>query len=95
MKISPDAIRHVALLARLELTPEEEATMATTLDAILTYIEKLNALDTTDVEPTAHIVDLDTPWREDEVVNGDDTAALLANAPARDGDLFRVPKIID
>jgi aspartyl-tRNA(Asn)/glutamyl-tRNA(Gln) amidotransferase subunit C len=95
VKISAQDIRHVALLARLELTAEEEASMAASLDAILTYIEKLNALDTTGVEPTAHIIDLDTPWREDRVVNGPDTAALLANAPARDGDLFRVPKIIE
>lgn len=95
MKISPEDIRHVALLARLELTPDEEASMVTTLSAILTYMETLNALDTGDVEPTAHIIDLETPWRADEVVNDADTEALLANAPARDGNHFRVPKIID
>ena len=95
MKISPDQIRHVALLARLALTPAEEDELTLTLDQILQHMDKLNQLDTTAVEPTAHIVAVDTPWREDLVTNAPDTEALLANAPARDGDLFLVPKIID
>jgi len=95
VKISVDEIRHVALLARLALTPTEETELATTLDQILQHMDKLNQLDTTDVEPTAHIVAVDVPWREDVVTNAPDTEALLANAPARDDDLFLVPKIID
>jgi len=95
VKISLDEIRHVALLARLALTPTEETELATTLDQILQHMDKLNQLDTTDVEPTAHIVAVDVPWREDVVTNAPDTEALLANAPARDDDLFLVPKIID
>ena len=95
VKISLDQIRHVALLARLALTPAEEDELTLTLDQILQYMDKLNQLDTSDVEPTAHIVAVDTPWREDVVTNAPDTEALLANAPARDGDLFLVPKIID
>lgn len=95
MKISREQIRHVAMLARLALTPAEEESLAATLDEILTYMEKLNELDTSAVEPTAHIVAVDTPWREDVVVNAPRTEALLANAPARDGDFFRVPKIIE
>lgn len=83
------------MLARLALEPDEEEAMATTLDAILTYTEKLGELDTRDVEPTAHVLDVTTPWREDRVVNAPDTENLLANAPARDGDFFRVPKIIE
>jgi aspartyl-tRNA(Asn)/glutamyl-tRNA(Gln) amidotransferase subunit C len=95
VKITPEEIRRVALLARLELAPDEEAALAATLDEILTYMEKLNALDTTAVEPTAHVLELAAPWREDRVTNAPDTEALLANAPARDGDFFRVPKIIE
>ena len=95
MKISPAEVRHVALLARLALTPAEESELTATLDRILQHIDKLNQLDTSDVEPTAHIVAVDTPWREDVVTNAPDTDALLANAPARDDDLFLVPKIID
>ena len=95
MKISRDEIRHVAVLARLELDPAEEEAMTTTLDAILTYIDKLNELDTSAVEPTAQVLDRLPSWRDDVVTNGEDTDALLANAPARDGDFFRVPKIIE
>jgi aspartyl-tRNA(Asn)/glutamyl-tRNA(Gln) amidotransferase subunit C len=95
VKISRDEIRHVALLARLALDPAEEEAMMATLDAILTYMEKLGELDTSAVEPTAHILELPTPWREDVVTNAPDSDALLANAPARDGDFFRVPKIIE
>ncbi len=95
VKISRDEIRHVALLARLALDPAEEDAMTATLDAILTYMEKLGELDTSDVEPTAHILELPQAWRDDIVTNAPDTDALLANAPARDGDFFRVPKIIE
>ena len=95
MKISVDQIRHVALLARLALTPAEEDDLTTTLDQTLQHMDKLNQLDTSAVEPTAHIVAVETPWRADAVTNAPDTDALLANAPARDDDLFLVPKIID
>ena len=95
VKISPEQIRHVATLARLALTEEEEHAMTETLDAILTYIDKLDEIDTTEVEPTAHVLDLGTRWREDVVTNHPDTEALLANAPAREDDLVRVPRIIE
>ncbi len=95
MKISRDEIRHVAVLARLALDPAEEEAMTTTLDAILTYVEKLTELDTSAVEPTAHVLELTAPWREDVVTNAPNADTLLANAPARDGDFFRVPKIIE
>ena len=95
VKISPAQVRHVALLARLALTPAEEDELTTTLDQILQHMDTLNQLDTNDVEPTAQIVGVDIPWREDVVTNAPDTDALLANAPARDHDLFLVPKIID
>ena len=83
------------MLARLELAPNEEDAMTAALDAVLTYMEKLNELDTSAVEPTAHVLELATPLREDRVTNAADPDALLANAPARDGDFFRVPKIIE
>jgi len=83
------------MLARLALDPAEEDSMAATLDAILTYMEKLNELDTSAVEPTAHVVDFAASWRDDAVANRPDAEALLANAPARSGDFFRVPKIIE
>ena len=95
VKITRDQVRNVALLARLELTPAEEESMTATLDAVLSYVAKLDELDTEGVEPTAHILDLPAAWRDDVVLNAANPDALLANAPVRDGDFFRVPKIIE
>lgn len=85
----------MALLARLGLTPAEEEELTVTLDSILQHMDQLNRLDTSAVEPTAHVVAIETPWRDDVVTNAPETEALLANAPARDDDHFLVPKIID
>ena len=95
MKITREEVRNVALLARLELSADEEAAFAADLNQILTYVEMLDELDTAAVEPTAHVVDLETPYREDRVTNQPDAAALLAGAPERDGTYLKVPKIID
>ena len=95
MKITRQQVRDVALLARLELSAEEETAFAGDLDQILTYVELLDELDTAGVEPTAHVVDLDTPYREDRVTNAPDADALVAGAPARDGTYLKVPKIIE
>ncbi|MGH7823078.1 MAG: Asp-tRNA(Asn)/Glu-tRNA(Gln) amidotransferase subunit GatC [Candidatus Binatia bacterium] len=95
MKISPDVVRHVALLARLRLSAEEEARLAGELDAILGYVDKLRELDTEGVPATSHAIDLATAFREDAAVNAPDVDALLENAPDRAGGFFRVPKIIE
>jgi aspartyl-tRNA(Asn)/glutamyl-tRNA(Gln) amidotransferase subunit C len=88
-------VRHIALLARLELREEEEAVFVDQLDHILHYFEKLAALDTAAVEPTAHVVAMASAYREDVVTNPPASEALRANAPARDADFFKVPKIIE
>jgi aspartyl-tRNA(Asn)/glutamyl-tRNA(Gln) amidotransferase subunit C len=95
MKISQEEVRHVALLARLTLSPQEEAAFTEQLDEILTYIEKLNELDTGAVEPTAHAVEVPAPLREDQVRNQANVETLLRNAPERDHAFFKVPKIIE
>jgi aspartyl-tRNA(Asn)/glutamyl-tRNA(Gln) amidotransferase subunit C len=95
MPLSAEDVRHIALLARLALSPDEERAFAAQLDHILTHFEKLKQLDTDHVEPTAHIVAMDTPFRDDVAVNTPDVDALLINAPARDGRFFKVPKIIE
>ena len=95
MPLSPADLRHIALLARLELSVEEEAAFATQLDHILSHFEKLQQLATDHVEPTAHIVEMETPYRDDVVRNTPAVETLLVNAPARDGRFFKVPKIID
>lgn len=94
-KISVDQVRHVARLARLELSPAEEQSLQADLSAILSYVDKLNQLDTTAVEPTAQVGEAGTPMREDEVTNHPMPEEMLANAPARESHLFKVPKIIE
>ena len=94
-KINVEQVQHVARLARLELTPEEEERLQVELSAILAYIDKLNELDTGEVEPTAQVGESGTPTREDEVTNRPAPDGMLANAPAREGNFFKVPRIIE
>ena len=74
---------------------QEEEILTGQLDKILQYMEKLNQLDTTGVEPLAHVVDIVNVFREDRVANQPSPDAMLANAPARERDFFKVPKIIE
>ena len=95
MKITLEEVRHVATLARLALTPAEEGRLTEELDKILRYVEKLNELDTSRVEPFTHAVGTINAFRTDEVTNHPRSAALLANAPEKDQTFFKVPKIIE
>jgi aspartyl-tRNA(Asn)/glutamyl-tRNA(Gln) amidotransferase subunit C len=88
-------VQRVALLARLDLTPTEETELVEHFNKVLTYMEKLNELQTDDVEPTAHAVAVPSPLREDVATNHINTEALLQNAPTREMDFFKVPKIIE
>ena len=94
-KISMEEVEHVARLARLELGPADKERMRRELDSILSYIDKLRALDTADVEPTSHAVPLTNVMREDELRPSFPQAEMLANAPEPAGEFFRVPKIIE
>ena len=95
MRITKEEVRHVATLARLKLTDTEQDELVEHFDKILTYVNKLSELDTDGVAPTAHAIEFSAPLREDSVTNQSETAALLANAPSRKTDFFRVPKIIE
>ena len=95
MKIAPEEVRRVAMLARLALTPTEEARLTEELDKILRYVEKLNELDTSQVEPFTHAVNAVNALRCDEVTNYSQPTALLANAPEKHQTSFKVPKIIE
>ena len=95
MKITREEVRRVALLARLQLTPEEEELLTGQLDAILSYMETLDRPDTEKVEPLAHAVDVVNAFREDRVVHEPQAEELLANAPAKENSFFKVPKIIE
>ncbi len=94
-KITLAEVEHVARLARLDLSPEEKERMRSQLDAILTYIDKLRQLDTEGVAPTSHAIPIVNVIREDEVRPCFSVTDMLANAPDRDGELFRVPKILE
>jgi aspartyl-tRNA(Asn)/glutamyl-tRNA(Gln) amidotransferase subunit C len=91
MAISPDEVRHVARLARLQLTDEELARFGEQLSAILDAVGKVSELDLSDVPPTAHPLDLVNVWGEDEPRPSLLVEDALANAPDRDGSFFRVP----
>lgn len=95
MKIAPEEVRRVAMLARLALTPTEEAQLTEELDKILRYVEKLNELDTSQVEPFTHAVNTVNALRCDEVTNHPHPTILLANAPEKQQTSFKVPKIIE
>jgi aspartyl-tRNA(Asn)/glutamyl-tRNA(Gln) amidotransferase subunit C len=94
-KITLKDVEHVARLARLELGTEEKERMRRELDGILTYIDKLRAVDTRSVEPTSHAVPMTNVMRDDVVQPSVPQSDMLANAPDRSGDFFRVPKIIE
>ena len=93
--ISREDVEHVARLARLALSEAEGERMREQLSGILAYIDKLRALDTAGVEPTSHAVPLTNVMREDEVAPCWPQEEMLANAPDRAGELFRVPRIIE
>jgi aspartyl-tRNA(Asn)/glutamyl-tRNA(Gln) amidotransferase subunit C len=93
--IDQEQIHKVALLARLALTPEEEAQYTTQLGSILDYFEQLSELDVTNVEPTTRAIDMSNITRVDELKVWGDRDAILENAPDQDGDFFKVPKIME
>jgi aspartyl-tRNA(Asn)/glutamyl-tRNA(Gln) amidotransferase subunit C len=89
--ISKDEVLHVARLARLELTDDEVTKFQEQLSAILEAVSKVSELDLGDIPPTAHPLEIENAWAEDEpraCLSLDD---VFANAPDRDGDYFRVP----
>ena len=94
-KISREDVQHVARLARLELSEAELERMRVEMDAILTYMDKLRSLDTAGVPPTSHAVPLHNVMRDDEPRPSTPRDDMLANAPDRAGDFFRVPRIIE
>jgi len=93
-KITGQEVRHVALLARLELSEAEEQRMTGQINSILEYMDKLNELDTKDVPPTTHAIQLQNVFRPDLVQRSLERAESLANAPGTDGVNFVVPKVI-
>jgi aspartyl-tRNA(Asn)/glutamyl-tRNA(Gln) amidotransferase subunit C len=95
VKINREVVEHVASLARLEFEEEEKGLYIKQLNSILTYMEKLNELDTSDVPPTSHVIPLANVFREDKVIESLERDKSLDNAPESDRGYFKVPKIIE
>ena len=95
MKLTVEQVRHVATLARLSLTPEEEERYATQLSAILDAVAQLQELDVSGVEPTSHATLASSLLREDVARPSLPPEKGLANAPAKVGTSFAVPKILE
>ena len=94
MKITKDEVLHVTNLARLTLSDEELEVMTGQLDTILSYVDKLEELDTAAVEPTTHVLSVTNAFREDQVTDSLSREEALANAPLHNEESFQVPKII-
>ena len=92
--ISDETMEYVGILAKLELSEEEKAAAKKDMESMLDYIDKLNELDTAGVEPMSHIFPVYNVFREDEVTNGDNREAMLANAPKAKEGQYQVPKTI-
>jgi len=95
MRLTLEQVRHVATLARLTLTPEEELRYQEQLSAVLQAMETLAQVDTANVEPTSHASLAEGLWRADDVVPSLPPEKGLANAPAKHGTSFAVPKILE
>ena len=95
MQLTPADVRKVASLARLKVSDAEVVSLTTDLTAILGYVDVLNEVDTTNIEPMVHAVELSNVLRADTVLESLSRAAALSNAPRSDGECFLVPAIIE
>lgn len=95
MKITEEMVDYVSILSRLKLPQEEKERMTGELEQILVYMDVLDGLDTSGVEPMSHVFPLKNVLRPDEVVPSGDRAELLANAPVPDEEAFLVPKTVE
>ena len=95
MPVSIQDVEHVALLARLQLNEDEKAAFQRELNAILTYVEKINELDTDNIEPTLHVLPLRNVFRNDEMKPSPDKKEMLKNAPDVYEGFFKVPPVLE
>ena len=99
MKLSPDDLKRLALLAKITLSDADVGALQVQLHGVFDLIDELQAVDTTGIEPLAHPLDvvqhMAQRLREDRVTETDQRAANMANAPAEENGLFLVPKVLD
>ena len=95
MSVSEKEVRYVANLARLQLSEEDVKSLAVDMNKILGYMDLLNELDTSDIAPLEHVIEMDSRLRNDEAKPTISHEDALKNAPDADSDYFRVPKVIE
>lgn len=93
--ISDETIEYVGILAKLELSEEEKEQAKKDMANMLDYIDTLNELDTSGVEPMSHVFPVHNVFREDVVTNGDGSDKTLQNAPEEKDNMFVVPRTFD
>lgn len=95
MSVTKEDVKYVADLAHLQLTEEESNSLVNDMNQILDYMTTLEELDTSDVEPLEHVIDLEYRLRNDKAKEPVDHEEALKNAPDADSDYFRVPRVIE
>lgn len=95
MRVTKETIEHVANLARLNLTEQETEKLTVEMAEIISYVDKLNELDTSDISPTAHVIPINNVFREDIAEKSFDRDKILANAPSAEDGCFKVPKVVE
>jgi aspartyl-tRNA(Asn)/glutamyl-tRNA(Gln) amidotransferase subunit C len=95
MSVTTEDVKYVADLANLQFNEEETKKMAGEMSKILDYMEALEEVDTSDVEPLEHVIDLEYRFREDKAKKALSHEDALKNAPDADTDYFRVPRVIE
>lgn len=95
MSLDKATVARIARLARIRLDPEEQARLADELSNILSFVEQLEAVDVTGIEPMTSAVAHELKMRDDVVTDGGDRDAVLANAPATERGFFVVPKVVE
>lgn len=93
--ISDETIEYVGILSKLELSEKEKEQAKKDMGSMLDYIDKLNELDTTGIEPMSHVFPVQNVFREDVVTNGDESEKTLKNAPGEKDNMFMVPRTFD
>ena len=95
MSVDQATVRRVARLARIKVRDEDVPRLAGELNSILHWIEQLNAVDVSNVEPLTSVVSVKMKMRKDEVTDGHYAAKVVANAPAQEDAFFMVPKVVE
>lgn len=95
MSVDRKTVDRIATLARLEFDEQEKEAITADLNRMLDFVDQLNAIDTEGVEPLVYVLDERTPLREDEVIQEISQEEALKNAPQKDSDFIKVPKVIE